>query len=174
MRLRYLIKGLPGHPLHPPLTDATIGIYTATAAFAVLSVLDIAAENTAKAWWLALIVGLIVSAPTALTGLADWLEITWRTPLWWTATLHLLSMLTATVVFGLAALTGHDDYVAGDVGGASLVLTLVGFGFLTLGGWLGGTVVFVHGMRVLGLLREPTKRAISPIPHPEKEMAEEG
>ena len=24
----YLIRGLPGHPLHPPLTDATIGTYT--------------------------------------------------------------------------------------------------------------------------------------------------
>ncbi len=29
MKLSYLVKGLPGHPLHPPLTDATIGIYTA-------------------------------------------------------------------------------------------------------------------------------------------------
>ena len=25
MKLSYLVKGLPGHPLHPPLTDATIG-----------------------------------------------------------------------------------------------------------------------------------------------------
>ena len=28
MKLSYLVRGLPGHPLHPPLTDATIGIYT--------------------------------------------------------------------------------------------------------------------------------------------------
>ncbi len=25
MRLSYLVRGFPGHPLHPPLTDATIG-----------------------------------------------------------------------------------------------------------------------------------------------------
>jgi hypothetical protein len=25
MKLSYLWRGLPGHPLHPPLTDATIG-----------------------------------------------------------------------------------------------------------------------------------------------------
>jgi len=25
MKLSYLVKGLPGHPLHPPLTDVTIG-----------------------------------------------------------------------------------------------------------------------------------------------------
>jgi hypothetical protein len=29
VKLSYLIRGLPGHPLHPPLTDATIGAYTA-------------------------------------------------------------------------------------------------------------------------------------------------
>jgi len=52
------------------------------------------------------------------------------------------------------------------------VLTLLGFGFLTLGGWLGGAVVFVHGMRVLSLVDEPPDRAAAPVPHPEKEEAE--
>ena len=28
MKVGYLVKGLPGHPLHPPLTDLTIGTYT--------------------------------------------------------------------------------------------------------------------------------------------------
>jgi hypothetical protein len=32
--------------------------------------------------------------------------------------------------------------------------------------------VFVYGMRVLGLPDEPTSRAISPLPKPEKERAE--
>jgi hypothetical protein len=31
-----------------------------------------------------------------------------------------------------------------------------------LGGWLGGTVVFVHGMRVLSLVDEPALRAATP------------
>jgi hypothetical protein len=30
------------------------------------------------------------------------------------------------------------------------VLTLCGVGVLTVGGWLGGALVFVHGTRVLG------------------------
>jgi hypothetical protein len=60
------------------------------------------------------------------------------------------------------------------VSSGAYVLTLIGFGFLTLGGWLGGTVVFVHGMRVLNLIQEPTERAVAPVPHPEKEMAEGG
>lgn len=43
---------------------------------------------------------------------------------------------------------------------------------MTLGGWLGGAIVYVHGMRVLNLLQEPAARAASPAPKPEKEMAE--
>jgi len=172
--MRFLLKGLPGHPLHPPLTDATIGTYTFATAAAVLSRLGVSEHNMATAWWLALVAGLIVSAPTALAGFVDWLDIPTGTPLWRTATLHLSVMLTATIMFAITAGAGHSDYVDGSIGGGSLILTLVGFGLLTLGGWLGGAIVFVHGMRVLSLVDEPAARAVSPLPHPEKEEAEGG
>ena len=172
MKPSYLVRGQPGHPLHPPLTDATIGIYTFATAAALLSVLGIAEDSAAKAWWLALIVGLIVSAPTAATGLVDWLDISRGTPLWRTATAHMASMLATTALFAIAAITGHDDYGESAVGAASLLLTLAGFATLTLGGWLGGSVVYVHGMRVLGLVDEPARRAVSPEPKPETEAAE--
>jgi hypothetical protein len=102
----------------------------------------------------------------------SYLPITWRTPLWWTATWHLLVMVSATVFFGLAAITGHDDWHRADIGALPFALNLIGFGLLAVGGWLGGTIVFVHGMRVLGLVNEPTARAIAPFPHKEKERAE--
>jgi hypothetical protein len=49
---------------------------------------------------------------------------------------------------------------------------LIGFASMTLGGWLGGTIVFGYGMRVLNLPNEPAARASSPVPKPEKEAAE--
>jgi uncharacterized membrane protein len=171
VKLSYLIRGLPGHPLHPPLTDVTVGLYTGATAFAVLSALGISEANLATAWWLALTAGLIVTGPTALAGLADWLVIPRGTPLWRTATLHLTAMVTATVLFLIAAIAGHGDYVDKSVGGGPLVLTLIGFAILTVGGWLGGAIVFTHGMRVLNLVDEPASRAITPG-HPEKERAE--
>lgn len=167
-----LLRGLPGHPLHPPLTDATIGSYTAATAFGVLSVLGVSETNTATAWWLLLVLGLVVTGPTAITGLVDWLGITRGTELWKTATVHMTAMVTATVFFLLAAIFGHGGYVDGEVTNGALVLTLVGFGLLTLGGWLGGTIVFVHGMRVLSLVDEPVERATAPVAHPEKDAAE--
>jgi len=168
----FLLRGLAGHPLHPPLTDATIGLYTFATGAAILSRLGVSEENLATAWWLALVGGLIVTVPTALTGFADWLTISRGTPLWRTATLHLAAMVTATIVFAITAGAGHADYVDRAVGGGALVLTLIGYGVMAFGGWLGGAIVFVHGMRVLNLVEEPTQRAVSPLPHPEKEEAE--
>ena len=65
MKLSYLIKGLPGHPLHPPLTDATIGIYTLATIAALTDVLSITNHVGAQAWWFGLIVGLVVTGLTA-------------------------------------------------------------------------------------------------------------
>jgi len=167
-----LLRGFPGHPLHPPLTATTIGAYTFATAMAVLSKLGVSEHNTATAWWLAVVAGLVFTVPTAITGFADWLHIEGGTPLWRTATYHLSVMLTATVVFAITAGAGHADYTDGTVGGGSLVLTLVGYVLLAAGGWLGGTMVFTYGQRVLKLVDEPTERAVSPVPTPEKEEAE--
>ena len=144
----YLIHGLPGHPLHPPLTDATIGIYTFATAAAVLSKLGVADQAFAQAWWLALVAGLVVTVPTALAGFAEWLLITRGSALWRTATLHLAVMVSATVVFLLAAIFGHSCYVARDISIGPFLLTLAAFVLLTCGGWLGGSLVFRFGMRV--------------------------
>jgi hypothetical protein len=54
------------------------------------------------------------------------------------------------------------------------VLTLCGFVVLMVGGWLGGAIVFTHGMRVLSLPEEPATRAAHPLPSPEEEKAEVG
>lgn len=168
----YLVKGLPGHPLHPPLTDATIGIYTFATLASVLSKLGVAGHAAAQAWWLSLVAGLVAGVATALTGLVDWLSITRGSELWKTATLHLLAMLTATALFLAAALAGHGGYVDRAVTTGSFVLTLLGFAALSAGGWLGGAITYVHGMRVLSLVDEPASRAVSPIPHAEQVEAE--
>ena len=172
MKLEHLYRGFPGHPLHPPLTDATIGIYTFAAIAACLDVLDVSESAAAQGWALALVIGLAVSAPTSLTGFADWITISRGTPLWRTATWHLFVMVTATVFFLLAAAIGYSDGMHGVVHPAPFILTAGGFAALTLGGWLGGTIVFGYGMRVLNLVEEPARRAASPVPSREEEAAE--
>ena len=172
MKLSYLWHGLPGHPIHPPLTDATIGAYTFATIAAIIQVLGITAHNGAIAWWLALLVGAIWSSVTVVTGFVDWLTITPGTPLKRTANAHALANATASVFFILAIIVGHKHYSHGLVGTWPFIFTIVGWLLLTVGGWLGGAVTFVHGMRVLNLVEEPARRAAAPVPTPEKEMAE--
>ncbi|MGN6799012.1 MAG: DUF2231 domain-containing protein [Gaiellaceae bacterium] len=149
MKLSYLFKGAPGHPLHPPLTDVTIGTYTFATVAALLNVVGLVGKNATSGWWIALVVGLCSTALTATTGFIDWIEIEWGSTLWKTATWHLSVMLAASGAFLAAVLVGHSSYTSGSVGAAAFILTVIGFGLLTLGGWLGGSVVFVHGMRVI-------------------------
>ena len=172
MKLSYLWRGVPGHPMHPPLTDAAIGAYTFATVAALADVTGISTNAATHGWWLALLFGLIVTGPTALTGLLDWLNITPGTPVKRTATTHMITMLTATVFFLLAAIIGHDSFNAGDVSAGPFILTVIGFVLLTLGGTFGGSIVFVHGMRVLNLVDEPAKEALSPLPDERKEQAE--
>jgi uncharacterized membrane protein len=165
------LRGFPGHPSHPPLTDVTIGAYTFATLAAILSKLGVAEHAFAQAWWLALVVGAISSVLTVSTGLLDWLQISGGTPLWRTATLHAIVNAVASVFFVVAIVTGHDDYVGGAVSTGGLVLTILGFVLLAAGGTIGGSIVYVHGMRVLNLVEEPTRRAIVPSTHEEKEKA---
>jgi uncharacterized membrane protein len=172
VKIENLYRGFPGHPLHPPLTDATIGTYTFATVASVLSKIGVAEEEAAQGWTLALIVGLVLSAPTGLTGFADWLQISRRTPLWRVATTHMIAMLFATGFFLVAIGAGYSDGMDGAVTDGAFILGVIGFLVLTLGGWLGGSVVFTYGMRVLNLVEEPALRVVSPIPKPEEEAAE--
>jgi uncharacterized membrane protein len=174
MKLSYLWHGLPGHPIHPPLTGATIGTYTFATAAGFAEVTGITQNAGAFGWWIALIFGLVVTVPTALTGFLDWLTIERGSKLWKTASTHLLVMVTATVFFALAAIFGHGAYTHDNVSGGAYTLTVIGFLFMAFGAWLGGAIVFVHGMRVLNLVKEPAERAISPVPQAEEEQAEGG
>ena len=170
--LEKLVRGFPGHPIHPPLTDATIGTYTFATVAAVIGALGWAEDAAGKAMWLALVVGLVIASATVLTGVVDWFAISSGTPLKRTATVHALANAAGSIAFVLAAIFQYSGYEDGTVTTAGLVCTLVGFGFLTLGGWLGGSIVFVHGMRVLNLVDAPSLRATTPG-HPEKEAAEQ-
>jgi uncharacterized membrane protein len=168
------LRGFPGHPSHPPLTDATIGAYTFATIAAVLSKLGVAEGAFAQAWWLALIVGAITSLFTIATGFLDWLKISRGTPLWRTATIHAGTNALASVAFLIAIGAGHDDYLGRAVHSSSLILTLIGFGILTIGGTIGGSITYVYGMRVLNLVDEPVEKAIVPSYADEKEKAAAG
>src|ERR671918_2516316 len=98
--------------------------------FAALGAAGLAEEALAKGWWLTLLVGLGFGTLAALTGFVEWVTISWGTPLWRTATFHMLVMVIATLLFVLAAYTGYDAYGDGDIDRLALALAIAGYVFL--------------------------------------------
>jgi uncharacterized membrane protein len=144
-----LIRGWPGKPSHPPLTDASIGAYTVGVAMLVLGALHVEKQQMAHGALLAISGGLILALPTALTGLLDWLQIPSGTPRKVVATTHLFVMLTATAIFAATWLVQLDGYEHDRVKTLAWILGIIAEAVLAVGGYLGGTLVFVFGVRVL-------------------------
>jgi uncharacterized membrane protein len=157
-----LIKGWPGKPSHPPLTDASIGAYTVGVAMLVAGELGLQTPQMAVGSLIAISGGLLLALPTALTGLLDWLEIPRGTPARTVATVHLLTMLTATVLFALTWLAQRPGYVDEEIRTLGLVLGLIAEATLAIGGFIGGTIVFVYGKRVLKRPDTPVAEALIP------------
>jgi uncharacterized membrane protein len=160
--VRTLLRA-PGKPFHPPLTDASIGAYTAGVVMLVLGALGVEEEPMAHGALLAISLGLILAAPTALTGLLDWLDIPKGTPARTVATIHLWVMVTATVLFALTWVAQLDGYKDEEVRGLAVAVGLGAFAFLALGGNIGGANVFVYGIRVLKAEDTPPGEALNPF-----------
>jgi uncharacterized membrane protein len=157
-----LVRGFPGKPSHPPLTDAAIGAYTVGVAMLVVGAFGVEEQQMAHGALLAIGGGLIVSVPTALTGLLDWLKIEKGTTRRTIATVHLLTMLLATAAFAVTFVIHLDGYDKGTVETYVAVIGLVAEGLLTAGGYLGGTLVFHFGERVLGRRDSSAREALIP------------
>jgi uncharacterized membrane protein len=157
-----LLRGFPGHPTHPPLTDASIGAYTVGVAMLVLGALGVEKDEMAHGCLLAISGGLILAAPTALTGLLDWLRIPNGTPARTVATVHLATMISATVLFAITWLLQRPGYIHENINTRTWIVALIAEAVLAGGGYLGGTIVFVYGERVEGRRDTPVARAIRP------------
>jgi uncharacterized membrane protein len=95
-------------------------------------------------WCLAL--GLAVSLPALITGLLDYLALRADEPGLNVATAHMMVMMSATTAFGASWLIRAQAGSAFAPSAWAFALALVGAALLAVGGWLGGTLVYHHGI----------------------------
>jgi uncharacterized membrane protein len=149
------LRGFAGKPFHPPLTDVPIGAYTVVAGLDVLSKIlhsghPIVASELYKAGTFTMWGGFIVSLFTALTGFWDW----WKssepgTQARRTINAHAWTMLTATVLVVVDLILRTWVYDTNPVvPGRVLLITLVIFVLITIGGTLGGELTYDYGFNV--------------------------
>jgi uncharacterized membrane protein len=132
-----------GHPVHPILQAIPAAVLPASTTFDVLAYLAEDEEGLSKAGHYALIFGLLGAAGAATTGVLDYYEIE-NEPVRRTALYHGLSN-AALIGCYLASLRSRDGHRAGS---KSLILSVVGASLIGLSGYLGGTLVYEHGVRV--------------------------
>ena len=146
------LRGMASKPLHPPLTDIPIGAYLLAAAFDVGSVLASGelARDLYRAGTFTLIGGGAVSLLTIATGVADWLGATpTRTQAWRTVNAHALVMSTVTALVLVSIVlrfNAYADEAATPL--TALVLSVVAAVLTTLGGAIGGSLVYDYGFNV--------------------------
>jgi uncharacterized membrane protein len=132
-----------GHPVHPILQAIPAAVLPASTTFDVLAYLAQDEEGLSKAGHYSLIFGLLGAAGAATTGVLDYYEIE-NEPVRKTALYHGLSN-AALIGCYLASFRSRDGHRAGS---KSLLLSVLGASLIGLSGYLGGKLVYEHGVRV--------------------------
>ena len=131
------------HPLHPILIPLPIGLWV----FSFVADLVFLAGWGGAAWkaaaWYTLGGGIVGALLAAVPGLIDFFSITDRR-VGTVAFRHLLCVLAALLLFAVSFVLRVRD----PMGSWPVVTSAAGVVVLGIGGWLGGELVFVHGMGV--------------------------
>jgi len=123
-----------GHPLHPLLVSLPIGLFTSA------SLLDFIPGNGHKKMARRFIaLGLMSAVPTALSGLADWRYTSGPE-----RRIGLVHALVNTSALSCYA----ASWIVRQRGGSGKLLALKGATVLTMGGYLGGHMVYAMGVGI--------------------------
>src|SRR5215212_2120281 len=138
-----------GHPIHPMIIPFPIALW----AFSLIAdVIYLWRGNPVWRDWIAfyaLLGGIIGAALAAVFGIIDWLSIKDREVKKvadWHARLNVIALLIFAASFYLRT-TGGLRMMGGSYT-IPVLLSVVGVILITISGWLGGELVFKHGVAV--------------------------
>jgi uncharacterized membrane protein len=138
-----------GHPVHPMIIPFPIALWVFSL---IADVIYLWRGNPVWRNWIAfytLLGGIIGAVVAAVPGLIDWLSITDRNVVGianWHARLNVIALMIFAISFYLRTTSG-----ASWVGGSytiPVLLSVLGVILITTAGWLGGEMVFRHGVAV--------------------------
>ena len=145
-KIKSLLNGTPlQHRLHPAMVAVPIGSFTIALLFDVLS--RTSSGHNRKGYQqaadIAITCGLVSAMPAATTGIADWVDLYD----------HRRRVGMAHALLNIAALGCYGGSLAlrklgGDSRGVAQICSGAGFGLLTLGGAVGGELVYTLGVNV--------------------------
>jgi uncharacterized membrane protein len=132
---------IKGHPLHPMIVGIPIGLCTFSFVADLIRVLGWGGAAWFDMASYAIAGGIIGALIAAVPGFIDYLTIT-DARVRDIAFAHMVTALFVIALFGFSLWLRWS----GDVGYLPVGVSLVGLMLLGVVGWLGGEMVFVHGM----------------------------
>lgn len=133
------------HPVHPALVHFPMALWFSAVFWDLMSWWRPYPLWWQLAYW-CLTLGLALSLPTILTGFVEYLGLPRKASSIDTAATHMLLMVGATIAFGTSWIL---RVLSGPTIAPSLLAVALGFlgaALLSVGGWLGGTLVYRYGL----------------------------
>lgn len=138
-----------GHPIHPMLIPFPLALWFFSL---IADVIYLWSGNPVWRDWIAfyaLLGGIIGAAVAAVPGFLDWLSLKEREAVKianWHARLNVIALVIFAASFYLRT-TGGASLVGGSYT-IPFLLSVLGVVLITISGWLGGELVFKHGVAV--------------------------
>lgn len=137
-----------GHPLHPALVHIPVGLWPAALVFDLLSHTGLG-NVAVQLSFFCIVVGLFAALLAVPAGIADWSEIKKERPAWKLGVWHMGLNLLAAVFFATnMGLRVGTFQTANVVQTPAIILTVIGVFLISVSGYLGGQMVYSHGVGV--------------------------
>jgi uncharacterized membrane protein len=134
------------HPLHAAFVHFPLALLGTSLAFDGTAMFRGTSVFWAVSFW-NIALGLALSLITAATGLFDSARAPLSSAASATVTRHMIAVSSGLSCYGLALFArGGASVPTGKALVATLALEVLGFALLALGGWLGGELVYRHGV----------------------------
>ena len=135
-----------GHPIHPMLVAFPIGLLVTAAGFDVAYLARGSEELARVSYWM-IATGIAGGLAAAIFGVRDWLAIPDVSRAKRIGLRHGIASLTAILLFGASWMMRNDDPMRLP-SMTALACSFLGLATLAVTGWLGGSLVFRHGIGV--------------------------
>lgn len=161
--------GPPKFSLHAIVVHLPIGAWTGALIFDLLTRFHLGGNTLVRLSFLCVAAGIAGALVAVPTGLLDWSGVKKGKPAWKLGLYHMATNLVVTVVFALNLAVRWSHWQDAEmVSLAGLALSLAGTALLFVGAYLGGLMLYDHGVSVARSSkhkwREVAERAGSNVP----------
>jgi len=131
------------HPIHPMLVAIPIGLWIFSLICDLVYRFGAGNPNWQVVAWYTLVGGILGALVAAVPGFIDMLSLPWHTK-----RIALIHMSINLTVVALYVVNAYIRKRSGGVSDATIWLSFLSVAMLAVSGWLGGNLVYVHGVAV--------------------------